>query len=138
LGRIYSERPLTSAERSQRYRDAHPGRATENMGKWRQKVQKEQPERWRKIVVENRRRIKASSVMKDYGLTIDEYKDLVSKPCGLCGRTDIRRVPDHNHKTKVIRGPLCIAHNIKVGQLESLIREGLLGKALEWLKKPSI
>ena len=48
-------------------------------------------------------------VLKQYGITIQQFNDLVDKQhskCAICGRVE-KLVVDHNHETKTVRGLLC-------------------------------
>lgn len=59
----------------------------------------------------------ARKIRKMFGITLEQYDELVSKPCGICGRTE-NVVLDHCHTTGVIRGPLCKRCNSALGQFE--------------------
>ena len=65
-----------------------------------------------------------SEIKTTYGITIEEYEDLLAKQkggCAICGQSpDIRRLAiDHNHSTGRVRGLLCAKHNVAIGILES-------------------
>lgn len=49
-----------------------------------------------------------------YGLSIEEYDNLVANPCSICGSND-SVVIDHDHNTNKIRGPLCKRCNQGLG-----------------------
>jgi hypothetical protein len=56
------------------------------------------------------------NVKHKYGLTVDEYDQLLSKPCAICGLK--AETLDHNHKTGKIRAGLCKRCNIAIGLLQ--------------------
>lgn len=51
---------------------------------------------------------------RKYGLTAEEYLELVAKPCAVCGREG-DTVVDHDHQTGKVRGPLCRQCNCALG-----------------------
>ena len=52
---------------------------------------------------------------KAYGITAEQYRQLVSSGvCGICGQRRKLTV-DHNHKTGVVRGALCHQCNMALG-----------------------
>jgi hypothetical protein len=122
--RVNPERILTKSEVNRRFWERHP------------------------------RARRTADVKHLYGLTLEAYEKLVSQPCGLCGSSKYIR-PDHDHTCLTcgfkngtrkmacsncgsplrIRGPLCQKHNTALGNLEALMREGLLEKALEWIRR---
>lgn len=57
-------------------------------------------------------------VKKKYGIDIEEYREIISHPCGICGRTEKAIVMDHCHKTNKIRGGLCVRCNGLLGWYE--------------------
>src|SRR5574343_407239 len=67
----------------------------------------------------NYKRYYRTWLMRQYGLTDTQYKDLLKKQserCAIC-HSDARLVVDHCHKTGVVRGLLCRACNAGIGQL---------------------
>lgn len=79
--------------------------------------------------------------MKQYGLTLDDYKELQKKQngkCAICGAEignseGDRLYVDHNHKTGKVRGILCSNCNIGIGKFHDNI--SLLKRAIEYLEK---
>lgn len=55
-------------------------------------------------------------IKSDFGITLEEYDELVANPCGLCGATE-NIVLDHCHETNTVRGPLCQTCNKALGML---------------------
>lgn len=70
---------------------------------------------------------------RTYRITREEYRAIVSQPCGLCGTTEKRRYLDHDHETGRIRGPLCHGCNLGVGFIERRGEEWA-SRALAWLR----
>ena len=108
------------------YRIENPSRGTANARKWRAKQTPEKLEQLRHkqrearaslSPEERRRRNHAHAVKKKYGLTPEQYAEVVARPCGICGTTAIERVADHDHATGEIRGALCPKHNHAIGML---------------------
>lgn len=50
-----------------------------------------------------------------YGLTLNEWADLMTRGCSLCG-TKEQLCVDHCHKTGRVRGILCTMHNTALGK----------------------
>ena len=53
-------------------------------------------------------------VNKKYGLTIEEYEDILQNDCAICGATE-DMVLDHCHTTGDVRGCLCRTCNAGLG-----------------------
>ena len=101
-------------------------KAVKRSNKWRE----ENPERARLIALKGR-------LMRDYGLSVEQYNELLKdhdESCAICSR----RVPlciDHDHKTGEVRGLLCGNCNSGIGMLGDDPR--LLEKAIVYLSKQS-
>lgn len=107
---------------------------SERLKKWR----KENPEKhrlqWlrsydtnRDLIRENnkleyqRNRIKNNDLRKNYGITIDTFREMEKKQgylCACCGRDDVRLVVDHCHETGQVRHLLCNRCNVAIAFLE--------------------
>lgn len=73
--------------------------------------------------------------LKRYGITLEQYTDLVLKQeglCKICGENKPLDI-DHNHETGLIRGLLCGCCNKGIGQLKDNIE--LLENAIKYLKE---
>jgi hypothetical protein len=73
---------------------------------------------WREKHVEKLYRMKRNSHLKrKYGITLEQYDDLVKKQGGKCAicRERVPEVVDHDHETKEIRGLLCHPCNKGLG-----------------------
>lgn len=85
-----------------------------------------------------RRQQKSSKLFKAYSITLEQYEEFSAafdNKCHLCGNSCAsgrRLAVDHNHKTGLIRGLLCINCNKGIGNFKDDI--SLLEKAIEYLK----
>lgn len=78
---------------------------------------------------------------KTYGITLDEFNQMLKKQkgkCAICGGTETRdkhkvMAVDHDHKTGKIRQLLCFKCNSALGNFNDDSK--LLKKALKYLKK---
>jgi len=62
-----------------------------------------------------------SDLKRKYALTVEEYQTLLVKQDGYCAMCYERKplVIDHCHKTKKVRGLLCVGCNVAVGHYEN-------------------
>jgi CRISPR/Cas system-associated protein Cas10 (large subunit of type III CRISPR-Cas system) len=73
---------------------------------------------------ENRKRTKKKSDLKHtYGITLEQYNELVIKQnnkCAICGNEQVGKdlFIDHDHTTGKIRGLLCSTCNFAIGLLK--------------------
>jgi len=92
-------------------------------------------------------KFKAAALMSCYGITIENFVELIKRQngcCAICGRhhtkcpkgkgkpNKIRLYIDHDHSTGVVRGLLC--HNCNA-RLDHLATPELLIKSAEYLNK---
>ena len=91
-----------------------------------------------KWIKNNPRRAKNNSLLKDHGITIEQYEMLFQKQDGKCAiclkhQTElrIRLAVDHCHKTNKIRGLLCDTCNRGIGFLKE--DKEILTKAINYL-----
>lgn len=77
----------------------------------------------RKIYLTNNPQERTNTILKNkYGITIDEYKEILKKQggvCAICKKSETKRnlSVDHCHKTGKIRGLLCKKCNSGIGLL---------------------
>lgn len=90
-----------------------------------------------------RERSKDARLQRQYGITIQEYKDILSSQnmrCACCGTkkcsAGLPFCVDHDHNTGEVRGLLCQACNTSIGKLGDTI-EGVR-KALDYLTNPPV
>lgn len=103
------------------YADNSPGRSEQRECK---ECCRERRAKWWKSA--RGKRSSANSKLKArFGLSIDEYEELLAKQegkCKICGalRSSLghRLAVDHNHETGEIRGLLCKSCNIGIGNLQ--------------------
>ncbi len=78
-------------------------------------------------------RSKKHQVLKDYGLSLETYNDIMKVgKCAICSSTTRKLVLDHSHVTGKIRGVLCNDCNTGIGLLGDEVLD--LERALEYLK----
>jgi len=128
---------MTQAERSKRWRVAHPERQKAAQKKFREKHPdrcREATKRWSKSpqgkakkAVTNQRyhatpkgkaSVRKYALRRNYSLTPSQYDQLLQaqhNQCAICGNTPKQRLHvDHDHATGVVRGLLCADCNTKV------------------------
>lgn len=89
----------------------------------------------------NKERRHLYALKSNYGLTIDDYNELLESQnnvCAICGKEEARKgrklplVVDHCHTTDVVRGLLCQGCNLGLGHFKDDI--DALEKAIVYLK----
>jgi len=81
---------------------------------------------------------------KNYGITIDDYRDMLDKQdhkCGICGgegftmkeEHKVKLVVDHDHQTGNVRGLLCHNCNRALGLFHDDPKA--LNKAIDWVSE---
>jgi hypothetical protein len=92
----------------------------------------------------HREKSSAASRRIRYGLTSEAYKELFEKQsgvCAICGKPETKILRgtvaslsvDHDHTTGAIRGLLCAACNVAIGQFKDSI--SLLERAIIYLRE---
>ena len=72
----------------------------------------------------NREQEKIYKLKSKYGITFEEYKDLLKKQnnsCAICRKPfdkNISPLLDHNHQTKIVQGLLCRSCNTGLGNFK--------------------
>ena len=96
-------------------------------------------ETWRRNHTEQFRLLQRKTVLRQYGMTVNDYDQLFAKQkgrCAICGRHQLefhRHLNvDHDHITGIVRGLLCTECNNLLGQLE---KTGFVAKALDYREK---
>ena len=113
--------------------------AYKNMKEWR----KANPEKFKQhyINLKNRKGkdyFRDNALQKNYGITLDDYYQMLSAQnnvCAICNRvckTGKFLAVDHCHETNKIRGLLCAACNMALGNFEDSC--DFLEKAIKYLR----
>lgn len=123
--RRYDQNPERFREKTRQWRADNPEYAEKNRQKWSEygtRWREENPEKWRD-----------RELRRTYGITLDEYKELLEAQhgaCAICGDpcpSGKKLAVDHDHETGRVRGLLCILHNQGIGQFRDdpdLLLEG--------------
>jgi len=100
--------------------------------KYYQKNKKKINEKQRKYNRENPEKRKNTMLKNAYGITLEQYNQIFEKQkgkCAICKRhqKELTRTlcVDHNHKTKQVRGLLCVTCNTDVSVVENRLKEML-------------
>jgi hypothetical protein len=80
-------------------------------------------------------------LIRDYGITLEEYKSLISSQnstCAICLTTEPGGrhgtwYLDHDHQTKKVRGVLCHHCNVGLGHFKDNVE--VLSKAIHYLER---
>lgn len=108
--------------RSRRWRIENPSRSKFLLRRWYQK---------------NMEKAKSYGLVRRYGISLDEFLGLKKRQnnkCAICQKR-FRRTPyvDHDHKTRKVRGLLCITCNSGLGMLQDSIR--VIESAAKYLRR---
>ena len=88
-------------------------------------------------------KVKTKQLVRDFGITLDDYKQLLDKQGGACaickalkpgGKSKHYFNVDHNHQTKEIRGLLCFNCNRGLGNFKDSVK--VLLCAIAYLESP--
>ena len=74
--------------------------------------------------------------LRRYGITEDQYQQMLvdqGGACGICHRPMIEPHVDHCHETKTVRGLLCNDCNVGLGRFKD--SPDIVSRALAWLEK---
>jgi hypothetical protein len=90
------------------------------------------------VIKRERRRQTGADRKHAYGLSLEQYNELVQKQggvCAICGKPPTKRAlhVDHCHQTSKIRGLLCRGCNLALGNMEEDISR--LYKAIAYLER---
>jgi hypothetical protein len=83
------------------------------------------------------RKLRSLSRLDLHGLTPEQtlfLKEQQYHKCKICQIQNHNLVVDHSHVTGKVRGAVCCKCNIRLGHLESILRDGSLDSYLEYLK----
>ena len=124
--------------RNNKYRAEHPEEARARHKKYHAEHHEEHCARNKKHYAEHREEARAIALMRNYGITIEEYDNMFAAQngiCAICGKPQNgkRLFVDHNHETDKVRGLLCQNCNIALGHMGDDAQ--LLIKAIDYLMK---
>ena len=92
------------------------------------------------IYEKNKHKFKEQRLVKKYGISLNEYNDILTKQNNVCAICKKENLPnsgslavDHDHKTREVRGLLCIMCNRGLGNFYDNIQ--YLSTAIEYLTK---
>lgn len=84
--------------------------------------------------------LKNGNLKRKFGISIDTYNDMFLSQNGCCAICNIhqkdlpkRLAVDHNHKTLIVRGLLCLKCNLAVGYLNENVQSAL--NLIQYLNK---
>jgi len=75
----------------------------------------------------------AAHRLRRYGVTADQWKQLSSNGCSICGIKEKQLVIDHDHANGKTRGVLCKRHNLLVTTLD--IPKNELDLLIEYIQR---
>lgn len=86
---------------------------------------------------ENKERTRSTQLQRHYGITLEEYNELLKKQnncCAICGDSPRKKSfsVDHDHITGKVRGLLCRGCNVGIGNLKD--DPELLEKAIKYIE----
>ena len=124
--------------RNNKYRAEHPEEARARHKKYHAEHHEEHCAYNKKHYAEHREEARAIALMRNYGITIEEYDNMFAAQngiCAICGKPQNgkRLFVDHNHETDKVRGLLCQNCNIALGHMGDDAQ--LLIKAIDYLMK---
>jgi hypothetical protein len=97
---------------------------------------KKQSKKTASIHKKNPNHYKNLHLLRSYGISLDEFKDMLIKQhnkCGICRDELIKPVVDHCHETGKVRKLLCYKCNILLGQARDNVN--ILANAISYLKE---
>ena len=123
-----------------KWAEANPDKRKEVTARYREKNREAMRKAQREYHQRNPDRHRNNFLKRTFGITVDEYREMIAKRNGLC---DICKSPepggkgnfhlDHDHTTGEIRGILCAKCNLGIGSLQDSIE--ILEAAANYLAK---
>lgn len=129
------EKALRRAEAQKRFREKNPNYEKEYREKNKERIRQHQ-KKWAET---NPEAVVEKSLKRNYGISLEQYKEMESRQEGLC--SICRRPPvgkkrlgvDHNHTTGKIRDLLCHHCNAAIGHL--MESPELMRSAAEYIER---
>ena len=133
-----AEHPEEARARHKKYHAEHREEHCAYNKKHYAEHREERRARNKKHYAEHREEARAIALMRNYGITIEEYDNMFAAQngiCAICGKPQNgkRLFVDHNHETDKVRGLLCQNCNIALGHMGDDAQ--LLIKAIDYLMK---
>lgn len=125
-------------ERHRRWNSKNPEKVTKKHMQWERTHPESAMKNKQEWAKENPTKIRTSHLKRHFGITEEEYQELLKKQggvCAICGSPPTKKslYVDHDHGTGVIRGLLCGKCNSGIGLLKDSMN--LVEKALNYLKR---
>lgn len=140
---LQSQCKVCARKKREVWMSKNPGKAAEQSRRLRQKDPEKHNEATRKWRANNPEKIKANTIRKRYGITLEQWDELFQKQEGKCRICEIHRdnsakdlAVDHCHDTGKVRGLLCVRCNRAIGLLND--DPVLLRKAVKYLENDKI
>jgi hypothetical protein len=132
------ENPEKTAEHSKRSRIKNQEKIRKYKKEWEIKNKPRLQEKSKEWYNKNAMRVKNTRLIYKFGITLDEYNELLNKQknsCSICGNPPRLQkfAVDHDHKTGKVRGLLCRDCNVGIGNLKD--DPDLIEKAIQYIKK---
>lgn len=114
----------------ERYAKSEKGRVAARAKSKRFFLKMNQNPEWRRLNLDK-------SGARRYGITVEQYTTLRSRPCSICGTLEAKGRPgigmfiDHDHETGRVRGALCYPCNTGLGVFKDNI--GIIASAIRYL-----
>ena len=111
----------TPEQRAERSRE----RSTKFYAENKEKAKLQRLQRYRANKTTERLSMRDAQLMRDYGITRQDFDDLIEMQAGLCAMCCEPMKPkrgthvDRDHETNKVRGLLCIPCNVGLGRLEN-------------------
>lgn len=132
------EQREASRLRNLRYRENNREKVRKTAREWRRKNKNSANQAARKWYRRFPERAKNWSLMKNHGITIDDFNKMFEAQggkCKICDRKMKKSCVDHDHSTGRIRDLLCHSCNIALGLLQD--SADVARKAAEYLTRHS-
>ena len=111
---------------------------TQRTREWREQNRERYNQNRREWNAKNSEKLLDRKLRKEYGITVEDYKQMLLQQqgvCAICHRPPVphkRLAVDHDHKTGQVRGLLCAPCNNALGLFQESIE--VVGRALTYLE----
>jgi len=125
-----------SCEWAAEYRENNEEQYRESSRRYYESNKEQRKVSRRKYYENNKERFRGYNLKKEYGITLEEYKDMVkmqNSKCLICGEFEEILCVDHCHKSDEVRGLLCGPCNMGLGGFKD--NPSLLEEAAAYLRR---